>query len=101
VSYHTYFVVTDGQGRLDTFYICEDQYEHMTQEEFQVLFALMPNPPLINLKDIAYFNMLNLRARYAMGKFLILKSEHTLDRKDIQAWLDNRKFMRNRALAEL
>ena len=102
MSYHTYFVVTDGQGRLDTFYECEDKYEHMTVEEFKVLYALMSKPARISNRDIAHFHLMDLRARYSMGKFYILKTEDVrLTREDVQRWLEYKKAMKNKELREL
>ena len=101
MSYYTYFVVTDGQGRLDSFYECEDQYEHMTVEEFKVLYALMSKPARISMKDMAYFNLMDLRARYATGKFHIFKTEQRLTKEDVDRWLQYKKAMGNRLLREL
>ena len=102
MSYHTYFVVTDGQGRLDSFYECKNQYEHMTKEEFELLYALMPKPVRMSDDDIRYFNLMNLRSRYSMGKFYILKTEDVrLTKEDVDRWLKYKKAMKNKELREL
>jgi hypothetical protein len=84
-SYYTYFVVIDGQGKLDLFYLCEEQYYQLTKQEFDLLTAITPEPHnLMNNSDIAFYKLAQLRARYCLGEFKIFKSPVPLDKEHFQ-----------------